>query len=184
MTSLGGICCFGRTYCSEKFVISNKSLGNSDAGVALHTSLGICVTDLLNVTVRVPLSLIPGFFFSPLGSAGGSEGDSGLPEGHGSAACCQRDHLPCRAEAAGGWQAPVWLCLAGDAQPRYSEGNKNLPQHLPFPYFVFPCGVWGPVSERPDFPFGPDIWDVGNETMEMVKPKPEWSGPWLLLGQF
>lgn len=92
MTSLGGNCCLSRTYSSEKYVISSKSLRNSDAGVALLKSLGISVIHLLNVTMRVPLSLISTFFF-PLGTAGGSEGDSGLSEGHGGAACCQRDHF-------------------------------------------------------------------------------------------
>lgn len=38
------------------------------------------MVDLLNVAVRVPLSLIPASLF--LGTARSSEGDSGFSEGH------------------------------------------------------------------------------------------------------
>lgn len=65
MASLGGNCCLSRTQSSENYIISSKNLGNSDTGVALLKSLGISVIHLLNVTVRVPLSLIPTVFFSP-----------------------------------------------------------------------------------------------------------------------
>lgn len=103
----------------------------------------------------VPLSLIPtSLCFS--GTAGSSEGNSGFSEGHWSAACCQRDHFACWAEATGRWQTSVWLCLARDAQPCDSEGNTDLPQHLSFLCFVFFCGAWGWVYERPLFPVGPD----------------------------
>lgn len=151
MASLGGNCCFSRTQSSENYIISSKNLGNSDTGVALLKSLGISVIHLLNVTVRVPLSLIPTGFFFPLGTAGGSEGYSGFSEGHGGAACCQGDHFTRWAEAAGRWQASVWLCLARDAQPRYSEGSTNLPQHLPFPCFCVLLWWMRPSFWRAEF---------------------------------
>lgn len=85
----------------------------------------------------------PALTFDLLGSDRGPEGHAGVPALGGDPAGSEGDHRPGRGEAAGGGQPPVRLRLAGNAQPRHSEGKASGAGPLENNSFRSPGGPGG-----------------------------------------